>query len=125
MSKTPFVIQLKYPTGEAKQDITIGIDAGYSKIGYCAITASKELIAGELELRSDIKSLLERRRTYRQNRKWYRKWVRIVTKTVEIINANIQNVELLNYGKGVQWCWKIRFIHPASMVVFSKLYDKV
>jgi len=76
VSRTPFVIQLLYATGENKQDITLGIDAGYSKVGYSAITANRELIAGELELRNDIKRLLEKRRTYRRdrrNRKWYRK----------------------------------------------------
>ena len=76
VSRTPFVIQLLYPSGENKQDITLGIDAGYSKIGYSAITAKRELIAGELELRSDIKWLLKKRRKYRRerrSRKWYRK----------------------------------------------------
>jgi len=76
VSRTPFVIQLLYPTGENKQDITLGIDAGYSTIGYSAVTAKRELIAGELELRNDIKRLLEKRREYRRarrSRKWYRK----------------------------------------------------
>ena len=76
ISRTPFVIQLLYPTGEAKQDITLGIDAGYSKIGYSAITVTREVIAGELELRKDVSKLLEKRRAYRRgrrNRKWYRK----------------------------------------------------
>lgn len=75
INRTPFVIQLLYPTGEAKQDITLGVDAGYSKIGYSAVTARRELIAGELELRENISKLLEERRAYRRNRrnrKWYR-----------------------------------------------------
>jgi 5-methylcytosine-specific restriction endonuclease McrA len=72
---TPFTIQLLYGSSGYKQDITLGIDAGYSKVGYSAITAGKELIAGELELRNDIKRLLEKRRAYRRerrSRKWYR-----------------------------------------------------
>jgi N6-L-threonylcarbamoyladenine synthase len=32
--RTPFTIQLNYPTEETKQPITLGIDAGYSKIGF-------------------------------------------------------------------------------------------
>lgn len=75
ISRTPFVIQLLYPTGEAKQDITLGIDAGYSKIGYSAITARRELVVGELKLRSNILKLLRKRKVYRgdrRNRKWYR-----------------------------------------------------
>ncbi len=76
VSRTPFVIQLLYPTGENKQDISLGIDAGYARIGYSTITADKELIAGELELRNDISRLLEKRRAYRRDRrsrKWYRR----------------------------------------------------
>ena len=74
--REPFIIQLKYATGENKQDIVLGIDAGYRTIGYSAITAGEELIAGELELRTDIKRLLEKRRAYRRSRrgrKGYRK----------------------------------------------------
>ena len=76
VTSTPFVIQLSYATGEAKQDVALGIDAGYTKVGYSAITAGEELIAGELELRGDIKRLLEKRSAYRMNRRnrlWYRK----------------------------------------------------
>ncbi|MCP4745213.1 MAG: hypothetical protein GY874_03585 [Desulfobacteraceae bacterium] len=31
---SPFTIQLKYPTGQTKQELILGIDAGYSNIGY-------------------------------------------------------------------------------------------
>ncbi len=75
VQRTPFTIQFKYPTGEAKQDITLGVDAGYSKIGWSTVTEKTELLAGELELRQDIPRLLEKRRMYRRNRrsrKWYR-----------------------------------------------------
>ena len=74
--RMPFVIQLLCPTGEAKQDITLGIDAGYVKVGFSAVTTGKELIAGELELRNNIKKLIESRRGARRlkrNRLWYRK----------------------------------------------------
>lgn len=75
VSRKPFVIQLSYPTGEAKQEIVLGIDAGYTHIGYSAITAKEELIAGDLALRNNIKRLLEKRRAYRRTRrskKWHR-----------------------------------------------------
>jgi len=76
VNMTPFSIQLLYGSSGYKQDVTLGIDAGYKTVGYSAVTAGRELIAGELELRTDIKRLLEKRRTYRRdrrNRKWYRK----------------------------------------------------
>ncbi|MEE9458879.1 MAG: RNA-guided endonuclease IscB [Candidatus Bathyarchaeia archaeon] len=74
--RTPFTIQLNYPTEETKQPITLGIDAGYSKIGFSAITEKKELIAGEVVLRMDVSKKLDDRRMYRRNRRsrlWYRK----------------------------------------------------
>jgi len=75
VQRTPFTIQLLYATGETKQDVTLGIDAGYSTVGFSAVTTDRELIAGELNLRSDIKRLLDKRRVYRRSRrsrKWYR-----------------------------------------------------
>ncbi|GBE55179.1 CRISPR-associated endonuclease Cas9 [archaeon BMS3Bbin15] len=76
VQRSPFTIQLNYPTGEAKQDITLGIDAGYSAIGFSAVTDKKKLICGELTLRKRISKLLEQRRTYRRTRRaklWHRK----------------------------------------------------
>ena len=75
IQRTSFTIQLLYATGETKQNITLGIDPGYSTIGYSAVSDSKELIAGEVELRRDIKKLIEQRASYRRTRRgrlWYR-----------------------------------------------------
>ncbi len=75
VQRTPFTIQLLYATGETKQDITLGVDAGYSTVGFSAVSDDRELIAGELTLRSDIKRLLEKRAAYRRtrrSRKWHR-----------------------------------------------------
>lgn len=71
----PFCIQLMYATGETIQKIVLGIDAGFKYIGYSACSAKAELIRGELELRSDIKRLLGKRRQYRRLRRgglWHR-----------------------------------------------------
>ena len=76
VKRTPFTIQLNYATGEDKQPIKLGIDAGYSKIGFSAITDKQELIAGEVTLRKDVsKKITERKmyRTTRRNKLWYRK----------------------------------------------------
>ncbi|GBE54946.1 CRISPR-associated endonuclease Cas9 [archaeon BMS3Bbin15] len=76
IQRTPFTIQLKYPTGEAKQDITLGIDAGYSTIGFSIITEKSELLSGELTLRKRISKLIEQKSNYRRarrNRLWHRK----------------------------------------------------
>lgn len=76
VQRLPFTIQLQYASGETKQDITLGIDSGYSRVGFSAVTNQKELISGELELRKDVSKNLTERRQYRRtrrNRLWYRK----------------------------------------------------
>ena len=73
--RTPFVIQLTVPTGETKQPITLGVDAGYKHVGLSATTAKEALLASEVELRQDVTDLLSDRlalRRARRNRKTIR-----------------------------------------------------
>ena len=65
----PFVIQLLYATGETKQDITLGIDAGSKRIGVSATTKKQELYSAEVELRNDISGLIATKRQYRRSRR--------------------------------------------------------
>jgi len=65
----PFTIQLTYQTGEAVQEVNIGIDTGVKNTGI-AVTSGKKVIAkGTIELRDDVKPLLETRKTYRRGRR--------------------------------------------------------
>ena len=68
-TRTPFTIQLLSATGEAKQDITLGIDSGYEYIGISAITEKKELYSAEVTLRTDMVKLNSERRQYRRARR--------------------------------------------------------
>ena len=68
----PFTIQLLYPTGKATQPTDIGIDLGAKHIGVAIQSQNQVLAKGEIELRDDIKSNLDTRRTYRRSRR-YRK----------------------------------------------------
>jgi len=75
VNHNPFTIRLLWNCEDNVDKLVLGIDAGYKTIGYCAISKTRELIAGELELRSTIKRLLEQRSVYRRsrrNRLWYR-----------------------------------------------------
>jgi len=72
VKRTPFTIQLNYPTGEAKQAISFGVDAGSKHIGLSATTDKEILFEAEVELRNDIVELLATRRQHRRNRR-YRK----------------------------------------------------
>jgi hypothetical protein len=75
VKRSPFTIQLLYPTGEAKQPITLGIDSGYKHVGLSATTDKQELYSAEVILRTDIPKKLQQRRMYRRNRRsrlWHR-----------------------------------------------------
>lgn len=65
----PFTIQLTIATGEATQDVDIGVDTGSKHIGICVRSEDKILAKGEIILRQDVKSLLDTRRTMRKNRR--------------------------------------------------------
>lgn len=66
---SPFTIQLTYATGEAKQEIHVGIDEGARHIGIAITSQNKVLAKGEVELRQDVHSLLTTRAMYRRDRR--------------------------------------------------------
>jgi hypothetical protein len=76
VKRTPFTIQLKYATGEAKQEITLGVDSGYENIGLSAIAGKKEVYSAEVKLRTDIVKLNSERRQYRRARRYRNTWYR-------------------------------------------------
>lgn len=71
VQRQPFTIRLTYEIKGEKneQQVTLGIDAGYSKVGFSAVSEDKELISGEMELRSNISKRLKARKNYRRNRR--------------------------------------------------------
>lgn len=69
VKRCPFTIQLLYDAEENVQDVTLGVDAGSKTIGLSATTETKELYAGELELRNDISKNLTARRELRHTRR--------------------------------------------------------
>lgn len=69
VKRTPFTIQLLQATGEVKQDIVLGIDAGSKIIGISATTKKKEVFSAEIQLRTDIVDLLSTRKQNRRTRR--------------------------------------------------------
>ena len=67
--REPFTIQLLSPTGESKQEINLGIDAGSKFVGISATTKEVELFSAEYKLRNDIVDLLATRRQNRRTRR--------------------------------------------------------
>lgn len=69
VSRVPFVVQLDYDSTTYTQDVSLGIDAGSKHIGVSASSEKKEMLAAQVELRSDIVKLLSARRELRRNRR--------------------------------------------------------
>ena len=65
----PFTIQLLYGSSGYKQAINLGIDLGAKHIGLAIQSENKVITKGEIELRQDVKSLLDTRRQYRRGRR--------------------------------------------------------
>ena len=72
VQRTPFAIQLLYSTTSYTQPVTIGIDDGGVHVGLAALSGDRVLHQEEIKLRTDIKSKLDTRRSYRRGRR-YRK----------------------------------------------------
>jgi len=69
VQRCPFTIQLNYATGETKQPIKLGVDIGYTNIGFSAKTDKLEVISGTLALRKDVSKKIEERWMYRRTRR--------------------------------------------------------
>lgn len=72
----PFTIQLNFGCENQVQEISLGVDSGYSNIGISYVTSKKELISATIILDNKTSSRLTERRMYRRGRRnklWYRK----------------------------------------------------
>ena len=70
VSLRPFVIKLTYKTKtEYTQKLHLGIDSGYSNIGFSVIDAKQEYIAGEVKLLEGMKKRLLEKSSYRKIRR--------------------------------------------------------
>ena len=70
VSLRPFVIKLTYKTKtEYTQKLHLGVDSGYSNIGFSVIDAKQEYIAGEVKLLEGMKKRLSEKSSYRKIRR--------------------------------------------------------
>lgn len=69
VSRVPFIVQLDYESTTYTQKVSLGIDAGSKHIGVSASSEKKELLAAQVELRSDVANLLSTRRELRRTRR--------------------------------------------------------
>ena len=121
VKREPFTIQLLYATGETKQDITLGVDAGSKIIGLSATTDKQELFSAEVELRNDIVDLLSTRREFRRtrrNRLRYRKprfLNRVYSKSKGWLAPSVEN-KIQTHLKIIS---KIHEILPISKIIIE------
>ena len=69
VKKTPFTIQLLYNSTRYTQPVTLGVDAGSKHIGLSASTEDQELLAWDVQCRTDIPELISTRREARRARR--------------------------------------------------------
>ena len=68
--REPFTIRLLYePETDVVQECYCGVDTGSKHIGVAVIGNDKVLYQSQIELRNDIKKKIDRRRTFRRNRR--------------------------------------------------------
>ena len=65
----PFTIQLLYGSSGYKQETKLGVDVGAKHIGIAITSDDKVLMKGQIDLRQDVKQLLETRRILRRSRR--------------------------------------------------------
>ncbi len=123
VQRCPFTIQLNYATGETRQPIKLGVDIGFTKIGFNAKTDTLEVISGTLKLRKDVSKKLKDRRRYRRtrtgrlgyrpprfnnrtrpegwlapsNRHRFDSYIRLVTKLATLLPITYKRVEVANF----------------------------
>ena len=113
----PFTVKMTVPTGHNKQEVVLGIDSGYKRIGFSCVTPKKELLSGEVELDTKTKERLSERRMYRRNRRnklWYRK-PRFNNRKIE--NTWLAPSVLRNYNTHMTLVNKIKKLLPVTKVI--------
>ncbi|KXB08867.1 hypothetical protein AKJ56_00200 [candidate division MSBL1 archaeon SCGC-AAA382N08] len=70
VEKTPFTIRLNWDCEENTQQVRLGIDTGSKKAGIAAVRENGQLLyQSKVELRTDVKQKMDRRRRYRRTRR--------------------------------------------------------
>ena len=67
--RKPFTIQLKYGSSGYKQDLTLGVDTGFEKVGVSVVSKKAEVFSAEVKLRTDVSKRVTEKRMYRRNRR--------------------------------------------------------
>lgn len=69
LRRTPFTIRLLYDTEHGVQETVHGVDTGSAHIGSSVYANDKIIYASQVEVRNNIKDLMDTRRKYRRTRR--------------------------------------------------------
>jgi 5-methylcytosine-specific restriction endonuclease McrA len=69
IKQNPFIIKLNFECENKTQAISLGIDTGFSNVGFSAITEKKELVSGILVFEEKTKKRLIEKKMYRRLRR--------------------------------------------------------
>ena len=121
--REPFTIRLLYRTeANVVQDCTLGIDTGSKYIGAAVEANGQILYASEVEIKDDIKKKMNRRRTYRQNRRYkktrYRK-ARFFNRGNSIKKGKYSPTLVSKFNSHVREIEFIKSILPINKLVFE------
>jgi len=69
VSHEPFTIQLLFETGSRTDELTLGMDPGYSEAGLSVVSEKQEYFSVTATLRTDVSKLMSEKAMYRRNRR--------------------------------------------------------
>jgi len=113
----PFTIQLLITTGEAKQDITLGIDSGYLNIGFSATTEKKELISGEVKLLQGMSDRITEKVQYRRIRRQRLRYRKARWQNRKINNGWLAPSIQHKLDSHIRFIEKLKRILPISKII--------
>ena len=123
ISREPFTIKLLYETKTHEvQECILGVDTGSKYIGAAVVSKGKVLYASEVKIKDDIKSKMDRRRAYRQNRRYrkirYRK-ARFLNRGNSIKKDRYNPTLRSKFDSHVREIEFIKSILPISKLIFE------
>lgn len=128
--REPFTIRLLYePETDVVQECYCGVDTGSKHIGVAVVSNDKVLYQSQTELRSDIKKKMDRRRGFRQNRRFrktrYRK-CRFLNRRNSIKKDRLPpsvNHKVQAHIDEIEFCKKILPISDSNLIIEVSQFD--
>ena len=121
--RNPFTIKLLYETEtHVVQDCTLGVDTGSAYVGTAVYSEGKILYASQVEIRNDIKSKMDERRSHRRSRRFrhtrYRK-ARFLNRKNSIKKDRFSPTMVSKYQAHIREIEFVKSILPVTRLVLE------